>query len=349
MTFISCPRQADRALGALLGGALGDALGMPTQNLSREEISRDFGTIMDFVAPTSDHPISGGLPAAAITDDTEQALLLARHIINSPDEFDDRSWAERLLTWEDWVKERKLHDLLGPSTKRAMGALLKGAPVSETGRYGHTNGAVMRISPVGIATPAEPLSHLIDKVEATCRVTHNTAAAISAAAAVAAAISAAIDGADRDQAIACARAAARAGEHRGHDQDKVDVAARIDLALAIAEGPRADQACAEIAERIGTTVASRDSVPAAFAIFKLSRGDAWQAGLLSANIGGDTDTIGAIAAGMAGACSGAASLPEDKLSTLLSVNRLDLSEIVASLLKVRQARARDHSALEGVV
>ena len=135
---------------------------MPTQSLSQAEIVRDFGSIVDFETPAKDHPIAGGLPAGAITDGTEQTLLLAEQIIASPDDFDDKKWAKRLINWEASVKERKLHDLLGPSTKRAMSALLAGQPVSDTGRHGHTNGAVMRISPVGIATPAEPLSRLVE-------------------------------------------------------------------------------------------------------------------------------------------------------------------------------------------
>ena len=45
-------------------------------------------------------------------------------------------------------------DLLGPSTKRALAALLAGTDIAETGRYGSTNGAAMRITPVGVATPA---------------------------------------------------------------------------------------------------------------------------------------------------------------------------------------------------
>jgi ADP-ribosylglycohydrolase len=319
---------------------------MPTQTLSREEIARTYGGIADFVAPAPGHPISHGLPAATVTDDTEQTLLLARQIIASPEVFDEASWARQLIDWEAGVKRRGLHDLLGPSTKRALESLLAGAPASEVGRHGHTNGAAMRIAPVGIAVPVEPLSALIDKVEASCRLTHNTAAAISAASAVAAAISAAVDGASADQAIAVARAAARAGEGRGHDRNRADVAERIDLALEIAGRQTGEAAGAEIAERIGTSVDSRESVPAAFAVLKLAEGDAWQAGLLGANIGGDTDTIGAIAAGMAGACGGASSLPEDKLSRLLAVNRLDLDPVVAGLLELRRAATRQAPSLE---
>ena len=53
--------QGDRR--ALIGGALGDALGMPTQLLSPAQISPTYGFVDGFVAPSDDHPVSKGLPA----------------------------------------------------------------------------------------------------------------------------------------------------------------------------------------------------------------------------------------------------------------------------------------------
>ncbi len=47
---------------------------------------------------------------------------------------------------------RGSRDLLGPSTKRALERLAAGEPGAETGRDGTTNGAAMRVTPVGIAS-----------------------------------------------------------------------------------------------------------------------------------------------------------------------------------------------------
>ena len=52
------------------------------------------------------------------------------------------------------MRARGSLDLLGPSTKRALTALLAGADIDQAGRFGVTNGAAMRITPVGIATPS---------------------------------------------------------------------------------------------------------------------------------------------------------------------------------------------------
>ncbi len=55
--------ERGRAVAALQGLAIGDALGMPTQLLSRSEIASRFGPIEGFRSAPDDHPIAAGLPA----------------------------------------------------------------------------------------------------------------------------------------------------------------------------------------------------------------------------------------------------------------------------------------------
>lgn len=326
----------DRALGALLGGALGDALGMPTQLLSPDEIRKRYGAVEGFLAPSPDHPVSKGLPAGAVTDDTEQALLLAEMLLKG---FEERAWAEALIEWEAGVAARGLLDLLGPSTKRALKALLAGEPAAIAGRYGDTNGAAMRIAPVGIMTPPEPLGALVDRVDETCRITHNTGLAIAAASAVAAAISVGVDGGEITDAISLAQRAAVEGADRGYWVAGADIAARIGWAVELAIETPKDRALDRIVALVGTSVAAQESVPAAFAVLTLAEYDResapWGAGLIAAGLGGDTDTIGAIAAGMAGACVGASALPAHAVATLRSVNDLPVERLVDGLLAYR--------------
>ena len=80
--------EVDRARATLYGLALGDALGMPSQTLSKQDIWRRYGVIDDFVSPFPGHPVSEGLRAAQVTDDTEQTLLLARRLIDEPGPLD---------------------------------------------------------------------------------------------------------------------------------------------------------------------------------------------------------------------------------------------------------------------
>ena len=333
----------DRAMGALLGVAIGDAMGMPTQTLNREQILSTYGHVADFTAAVPHQPVSGGLAAGTITDDTEQSLLLARQLIENGCSFNEEKWARSLLAWEKDTHARGVNDLLGPSTKRAIDALLKGVPASQTGLFGTTNGAAMRITPIGISVPPEPLSRLVDAVEETCRVTHNTSEAIGSAAAVATVISAGVAGCSFEDAVPLALAAARLGERRGSPSTAGSMSARIEQALELAAHNPNDWY--SLAEEIGTSVAAIESVPMAFAVIRLSGCDVWKAAVLSANIGDDTDTIGSIACAMAGATKGAAAIPTDKVKTVLSVNHLNLAPLVYGLLLKRNelTHYREHA------
>ena len=74
--------QTSRARGALYGLAIGDALGMPTQLLSRPQIVARWGPLLTGFEPAPDgHPIAAGHQAGVITDDTEQAVLLGRLLV----------------------------------------------------------------------------------------------------------------------------------------------------------------------------------------------------------------------------------------------------------------------------
>lgn len=329
----------DRALGALVGGALGDALGMPTQTLSPAQIHTAYGSVTDFVAPTAEHPVSCGLCAGAVTDDTEQTLLLGETLLASGSTFDDSRWVEALVRWEDDVRARGSYDLLGPSTKRAIDAVRAGTPAAEAGRFGDTNGAAMRIAPVGILMAGAPLGALIEKVVETCRATHNTSLAIAAASAVAAAVASGVSGGTWQTAIETAQGAARQARGHGHWVAGADIAGRIGWAVSLAAKHDRETARQQIIDLIGTSVASQESVPAAFGVLALAEGDAWQAAVLAANLGGDTDTIGAIAAAMAGACSGYSKLPTDKVAALKGVDLAVVRHLADSLTARRAAGA----------
>ncbi|TGP23047.1 MULTISPECIES: ADP-ribosylglycohydrolase family protein [unclassified Mesorhizobium] len=327
----------DRAMGALIGGALGDALGMPTQLLSPARIAELYGRVEGFVAPVADHPVSKGLPAGAVTDDTEQALLLGRILVSSGERFDHTRWVNALLDWERDVKARGSYDLLGPSTKRAIDAINNGVPAEDAGRGGDTNGAAMRIAPVGVLMPPEPLDALVAKVAETCRATHNTSIAIASAAAVAAAVSLGVSGGDWRAASGHAVAAAKLGAALGHWVTGGDIARRILWAQELVRGKPEKEAIGLIVDLIGTGVASQESVPVAFAVLEVAQGDAWRAAVISANLGGDTDTIGAIAAGMAGACAGLARLPQDRIASLKGIDLGEVRTLAGDLVAARVA------------
>jgi len=335
-------REYSRALGALYGLAIGDALGMPTESRPRGEIVARYGRLVGGFHPgPPDHPLAAALPAGTVTDDTEQALLLGRLLADGGGELDPAVLARELLAWEDSMRARGSLGLLGPSTKRALAALAGGADISEAGRHGTTNGAAMRIAPVGIATPYTDPGLLEDRVVAASLVTHNTGVALAGAAAVAAAVSAGVDGASVPAAIEAAAQAAGRAAARGHWAAAADVATRITWATGMVAGRGLDQAMETVYWLVGTSLATQESVPAAFAVAAACPEDPWLACRVAASLGGDCDTIAAIAGAVCGACHGVDAFPESARATVSQVNDLELDGLAGELLAVRAgSRAR---------
>ncbi len=324
-----------RALGALYGLAIGDALGMPTQSLSRAEIVARYGALVTTFWPgPPDHPLAAGRSAGTVTDDTEQAVLLARLVVEGGGEVDAGELASRLLAWEESMRARGSLDLLGPSTRQALAALAAGADIDQAGRHGATNGAAMRVTPVGVATPSQD-PRLLDRVVAASRVTHNTGIALAGAAAVAAAVSAGIDGIPLPSAIRLAVSAAASAAGRGHWVAGADVGSRIAWAAGLVAGLGPDQVIDTVYRLVGTSLATQESVPAAFAVAAATPDDPWLACRIAASLGGDCDTIAAMTGAICGACHGVQAFPEDVRDTVASVNELGLDALAADLLAVR--------------
>lgn len=327
----------DRALGAFYGLAIGDALGMPTQLLPRGTVRELFGELPWFAPGPDVNEISAGLPAGRVTDDTDQAVIVARTLLDGAGTVDLALLAQRLLDWERAMATEGSLDLLGPSTKRALTAVSEGAPVAEAGRWGDTNGAAMRITPVGIATPPAPLERLCEAVARASRLTHDTSVANSGAAAVAAAVSAGVAGADVSEALAIGQQAAELGARHGHYAAGASVAARIPWAVGLVAG-LADEDALDVVDRlVGTGVATQEAVPAAFAIASLAPGDPWRACRLAARLGGDSDTVAAMVGAVVGACCGLSAFPAEAVRLVRDVNDLHLEPLVDGLLELRRA------------
>jgi ADP-ribosylglycohydrolase len=328
----------DRAIGALTGLALGDALGMPTQNLPRELVQQRYGVLDDFHPGPDDNEISRGRPAGRVTDDTDQAIILGTLFVAGHGHVDPYRFAEELLGWERRMREAGSHDLLGPSTVRALGLVADGVPADRTGRWGDTNGAAMRIAPIGVGVPGDPPARLVDAVEEAGLVTHHTGIAIAGASAVAAAVSSGIDGRPLGESLRRAVAAARLGGRRGHYVAGADVADRITWALGLVEGRTADEAVDIVYRLVGTGVATQEAVPAALALAALHPADTWAAARYAASLGGDCDTVAAMTGAVVGAHAGLASVPPRILRRLSGANPgLALDRLAGELLALRLA------------
>lgn len=314
-------------------------MGMPTQMLSRGQVASLFPRFCWFHDGPKENPISIGLPAGRITDDTEQALMVANLLVVGHGLFDGRAFAEQLIDWARGA-ERDGSEQLGPSSRRALDNILRGVSIETAGRWGTTNGAAMRIAPVGIACCAEPKIDLVNLVTNVARVTHNTGLAISGASAVASFIAATLDGADVQESLNFAMMSAKLGAERGYYAPGPSLAARIEWAVnfcSLAD----DDAFLDVLDRlVGTGVGTEQSVPTAFALVMRWPMNPWRVITEAARLGGDSDTIGAIAGAMAGARTGIGAFPPNVLETLEQVNHLSLASLAQQLLELRHGRER---------
>ena len=332
-----------RAYGALAGLALGDALGMPTQAMSPEQIRAVYGRITGLVDGDASQPYAPGMPAGSVTDDTEQALLVASLLIRGRGSSSGRvaldagEFAHALLAWEDSMIARGSLDLLGPSTKAALELVRAGEDPLSVGGAGTTNGAAMRVTPIGIAVSTADPEAFADAVWSSCQVTHATRQGFQSAALVAAAVSMGIDwdtpsASDMTALLWKAVSYVDSLPERGAWTPDPDVVAATRRAMQLVANP-ASSSLECLVEQVGTSVASAQAIPMAFAL--LARDPSPRALLDAANIGGDTDTIGAIAGAILGAALGEQVLPADSLSMIEEVSHLNLPSVALELLELR--------------
>ena len=346
--------EADRAHGALAGLALGDALGMPTQAMTADQITRTYGWVDALVPADASQPYAPGMPAGSVTDDTEQALLVADLLVSGGGGIDPHAFSRALLDWEDSMVARGSLDLLGPSTKAALERVRAGEDPLHVGGAGTTNGSAMRVAPVGIASSTRD-PRFTDTVWESCRVTHATEQGFHAAALVAAAVSLGIDGAGVDSPSDSARASLERAlalveglGRRGAWTPQPDVCERTRYALRFARARDLAPGTADddrvfagaLRARVGASVEAAQSVPAAFAIAWRYAADPWRGLCVAANLGGDTDTIGAITGAVLGAALGARCWPAQEMERVEGVSGLRLRETADGLLRLRAHRSR---------
>lgn len=144
--YDSLQEFTDRVVVAIIGFAVGDALGVPVEFRSREELLAD---------PVTDMTGGGthGQTAGTWSDDTSMTLCVMRSIIEKGVDIDDQ-----MKRFEDWLRNGtdtahgEVFDI-GGTTKASILRCAKGVPASECGEtadYCCGNGSLMRILPIAL-------------------------------------------------------------------------------------------------------------------------------------------------------------------------------------------------------
>lgn len=278
----------DRARGALLGLAVGDALGAPAENMKPSEIRARWGRITGYVA---EHP--------AGTDDTEYAifsgLLLARH-------GSALTVAHVESAWHQWIADRDEGPFRGAgfSERGTLENLRRGlaAPISAQHRHAWSDGLAMRAAPFGVFAAGRP-AEAARLVAIDGSVSHE-GEGIYGGQAVAAGVAAAMAGASTATVVASALAVV---------PDDSWTARSLRRAVAVAHrGERAVRTAVVIGGYPWTDLAP-EAVALAFGAYAAADGAFAESVLTAVNMGRDADTTAAVAGALAGASRGMSSIP----------------------------------------
>jgi len=307
--------SSDRILGTLLGTAVGDALGMPIEGLSHQNVRTYYKGIKEY----RDDDQRGDLDAGQWTDDTQMTFALVRVLTDAPAPTD---WPNAAAA--AYVALRPEARRWGRTTTTAVDHLADGAAPDAAGVPDRpTDGAAMRAAPLGAwwaATDADRETAFA-AIRDVLAVTHRHPAALAAGWGQATAVRALLrlDGPEAfdrevfwgDLIETTAWAEDRLGEdHRVTDRlrslDGIIDSFPLDLR----------DACD------GVTVQADEAWPFACAMVA-RRPHLLENTLLSGiNVGGDADTTGAMMGAMLGALHGWQAVPAEWKEGLEASDRL---------------------------
>ena len=330
--------KAERILGALYGQALGDAMGMPSELWPRTRVKAHFGWIDRFLPGPAENNAACYFNQAEFTDDTSMALCLADALLDCDGEIVPDVIGRNILAWAERFDAFN-KNVLGPTSKIALKAIRDGKPVAELENNGVTNGAAMRVSPLGCLLPARDLDAFIDDVALASSPTHKSDLAIAGAVVVAWAVSRAIDGGKWSAIVDALPAIARHAQQKRITTFSASLSARLELALKIVRNADGiESACEQLYQVVGAGTSTIESVPCAIAMVELAQTDPNRCAILCANLGGDTDTIGAMATAICGALHGVSAINPALKHELDAVNQLDFIRYASGLMRLREQR-----------
>ena len=275
--------SADRITGCIVGGAIGDALGNPYEG-QRGPVRVDFGDDWRF------------------SDDTQLTLATCEAVTETR-AVTAASIAKKMA---EWFRDGRITGL-GASTFKALSELNLGGHWALVGRKGEMaagNGAAMRIAPLAFCLNPESGTHR-QTIRDVCRITHHNDEAYAGALVVITAIRMAAQDKWTGKRNMICHVADTLPDSRVRDRMQ-EVAQMAETA-----------SLADIALEFGCSGYVVETVPLALCGALLFESRGFDVALMEiVSVGGDTDTIAAIAGQIMGAACGRKSLPDDLINRL---------------------------------
>jgi ADP-ribosylglycohydrolase len=304
-------RLATAGSSMMVGLALGDALGWPTEFKSMRDIHARFGALGIQEPPDP----------AIFTDDTQMTIAVARAVIAHP-RADVAVLMERMAKeFVEWGLSEDNNRAPGLSCMGGVRQLARGVSWERSGGLDAQGcGSAMRVAPIGFVYQDDP-QRLRAVAIASSLPTHRHASAIASAVAAAYLVKLALDGVDP------AEMSARLASFVGGMSTEFDTT----LATMNSVLDWKDEVAAM--DRIGAGWVGYEAVPLAlYCVIK--NPESWVDTVRrGANFAGDSDSIASIAGGIQALRLGADSIPRDWISRL--ERRTELEHLGSQLAEAR--------------
>lgn len=312
-----------RFQGCIVGLAVGDALGWPT------EFIHDLSIIRSKYGPDGlTDLVAGRHPAGTYTDDTQMSLCVARALIEAGKKSLDELMQVMAREFVEWSNSPDNNRAPGGTCMAGCQNLEQGLPWRDAGVPHSTGcGSAMRTAPIGLYFWDDE-ARLIEVARASSVLTHRHPITQSAAAATALLVAWAIRGDNPDH------YPERLSKIM-HEMDGGHAVAELVAQVPHLLDRNPDEVlCAGV---LGESWAGHEAVASALYCFCRSPKDYRQTVITGANTVGDSDSIACIAGAISGAYNGIDSIPEKWRQTV--ENSATLHDLASELLRATKCEA----------
>jgi ADP-ribosyl-[dinitrogen reductase] hydrolase len=305
MNSSSTISKHDRILGGLWGSLVGDALGVPVEFRNRYDVQSD--PVKGMRGNGTHHQ-----PAGTWSDDGSLVVCTVDSLLN--EEFDTQDMGRRFVSWMNdglWTAHGEVFDM-GATTASALRRIAIGTPAEQAGgrdEDSNGNGSLMRIIPVALRFAEEPIESFSARIERVSAITHGHARSKMACVFFGLAVRKLLLG--------------------WKPQAAID-AARVEFAGLYERAPEFECFRHHLTDDFNSTPES-EIVSTGYVLHTL-HASLWcllttqsyrECVLKAVNLGGDADTTGCVAGGLAGVAYGFPSIPSEWVGQLARKGDLD--------------------------